>query len=176
MEKTDDIIIRTEFYTREDVALDHLNIYLFGENAERTSGTYVITECPNEDLAKLYIGKCHSRKTQALIRGLHNAYPITTKKSPRAGDHFGISTPIEDFKLFNRLISEDLDRIVATQKCVIVPAGGFATGSAALNKDYAELLQRLLKEKIGLQTEIVSHLFFVKMYGLLPVQDAHITI
>jgi hypothetical protein len=67
----------TQRFTRESVEKDNEYIYLFTDNANRTSGNNLVD--PNSWYADAY-GKNSKfpTKTQAVIRGLNNAFPITT--------------------------------------------------------------------------------------------------
>ena len=77
--KPSEIIPLTEFqrFTRESAEKDTDYMYLFTDNAGRTSGSGVID--PNSWYAKKYgTDKKYASKTQAVARGLENVYPITT--------------------------------------------------------------------------------------------------
>ncbi|MCX6711684.1 MAG: hypothetical protein NT139_01430, partial [Candidatus Woesearchaeota archaeon] len=64
-------------FTRESAEKDTEYMYLFTDNAGRTSGSGVID--PNSWYAKKYgTDKKYASKTQAVARGLENVYPITT--------------------------------------------------------------------------------------------------
>jgi len=67
----------TQRFTRESVKNDSDYIYLFTDNAERTSGSNLVD--PNSWYADAYgKSKKFPTMTQAVIRGLNNAFPITT--------------------------------------------------------------------------------------------------
>ena len=77
--KPNEVIPLTESqrFTRESAEKDTDYMYLFTDNAGRTSGSGVID--PNSWYAKKYgIDKKYASKTQAVARGLENVYPITT--------------------------------------------------------------------------------------------------
>jgi hypothetical protein len=64
-------------FTRESAEKDTDYMYLFTDNAGRTSGSGTID--PNSWYAKKYgADKKYASKTQAVARGLNNVYPITT--------------------------------------------------------------------------------------------------
>ena len=64
-------------FTRESAEKDTDYMYLFTDNAGRTSGSGTID--PNSWYAKKYgADKKYASKTQAVARGLENVYPITT--------------------------------------------------------------------------------------------------
>jgi hypothetical protein len=73
--KTNVIAIRKDF-KREQVSADRGYLYLFSDNAARTSGRNQNGECWYNELYD--VQSCYPNVTQAVIRGLPNAFPITT--------------------------------------------------------------------------------------------------
>lgn len=69
-------IALTKPFSRESVTDDSDYIYLFTDNAKRTSGSNTITA--NSWYVKKYGRQNFPGSTQAVIRGLDNAFPITT--------------------------------------------------------------------------------------------------
>ena len=69
----------TKPYTRKEVEQDTTSMYIFTDNTDRDSGK---TPIPNDSwYSKKYgEGKHFPTMTTALIRGLNNAYPITTQR------------------------------------------------------------------------------------------------
>lgn len=69
-------------FTRESVMNDPEWLYLFTDNLNRTSGRNHIDS--NSEYLKLYPNdkewQCYPTMTQAVIRGLNNAYPISTMR------------------------------------------------------------------------------------------------
>ncbi len=64
-------------WTRKDVTMDPEVMYIFTDNAARTSGNNPVDS--NSDYAKTYNKNAkYPGTTQAVIRGLNNAFPITT--------------------------------------------------------------------------------------------------
>jgi hypothetical protein len=82
-------------FTRQSVSQDTDYIYLFTDNAQRTSGNNLISDSSRYS-AIFGLGKKYPGMTQAVIRGLNNAFPITTmvddKRTQWTDDKF------EDFK------------------------------------------------------------------------------
>jgi len=66
-------------FTRNSVAKDANSLYIFTDNATRTSGSKKIDK--DSWYAKKYgAGKKYPAQTTAVIRGLDNAFPVTTVK------------------------------------------------------------------------------------------------
>lgn len=71
-----DIIPLTNNFSRQSVMADPTHLYLFTDNANRSSGSNRIAS--DTTYAKRYGQGTYPGMTQAVIRGLENAYPITT--------------------------------------------------------------------------------------------------
>jgi hypothetical protein len=147
---------RKEHFVRDEVKQDYSHLYLFGENLSYTSGNTKISnkdlDLCNRSLKSLYSGKKHPKKTQAVIRGLNNAFPITTKKATK--EQFEDTD--YDYDLFKRAINTDIERIISDGRSIVVPMDGFATGRAVLPKRFAEYLVIQLAT-IGLKFIVVEH-------------------
>ena len=82
-------------FTRESVEKDSEYMYLFTDNAKRTSGSQLVAD-ESRYSAVYGGGKKYPTSTQAVIRGLDNAFPITTmvddKRTQWTDDRF------EEFK------------------------------------------------------------------------------
>lgn len=63
-------------FTRQSVMNDPTHLYLFTDNAKRSSGSNKMS--PDTTYSKRYGQGSYPTMTQAVIRGLENAYPITT--------------------------------------------------------------------------------------------------
>jgi len=91
-------------FTRESVKKDSNYIYLFTDNAGRTSGSNKIK--PNWYTDKYGIEGNYPTMTQAVIRGLENAFPITTmvddKRTQWTDDRF------EEYK---KIIDSEIEEI-----------------------------------------------------------------
>lgn len=70
-----------EWWTREDVKDDEEYMYIFTDNSRRTSGHAPINQ---DEWYYKFFSKflkhplCHGNSTQAVCRGLRNAFPIST--------------------------------------------------------------------------------------------------
>ena len=74
-------------WTREDVENDPETLYIFTDNIDRDSGKTLIN--PNSRYAKKYgKNKHYPTRTQAVIRGLDNAMPISTQHWYHEGSYF----------------------------------------------------------------------------------------
>jgi len=133
-------IIRTnEPYTRESVSKDSQNMYIFTDDTDRNSGKGIIDD--NSWYSKKYgEGKHYPSMTTALIRGLDNAYPITTQhwyNNEKKGIN-GRWTD-EDFEEFKQVIDDDFKEIVENAhkyKAIVFPMGGiFNTHISAITKE-----------------------------------------
>ena len=107
--------ISTSIYTRNSVEMDTNSMYLFTDNAERTSKPNAKTE--NVDTDSWYYKKYKSQTdkplhygtlsnpTSAVIRGLNNAYPISTMSA------YGTNWTDDNFDLFEEVITDEIDQI-----------------------------------------------------------------
>lgn len=120
-----DVTVQSEFYNRNKVAKDTEHTYIFGENTYNrlAYGVYVLD--PTSPQADGFIPK----STQAVIRGLPNAFGIDTRKSMEQ------DYAEKDFDMY----VEDLDKVFKflelqrkKGKKFIVPADGIGTGKANL--------------------------------------------
>jgi hypothetical protein len=94
----------SERFDRDSVEEDDNYIYLFTDNANRTSGSELIDA--DSWYARAYgENKRYPSKTQAVIRGLNNAFPITTmvdeKKTQWTDDKFDQYKAIIDSEINN---------------------------------------------------------------------------
>ena len=184
-------------YIRENVAKDRNNIYVFADNFKRTSGYNNVGQSDNPRTDKLYLGKKFPTQTQAVIRGLPNALPITTKFGfhPNEVWHDGSmlgynlsSDMIEqmgnkvlnvksNYDIFKQVITMDIARIHDQYKdltnkripsTIIFPTGGFATGKARLTRAMATFLAAQLTNNFQIQ-------FAVKQFEkeAIPYSDAY---
>ena len=141
----------TEPYTRKLVMGNKNLMYIFTDNTDRDSGKSVI---PNSSWysQKYGEGKHYPSMTTALIRGLDNAYPITTQHWYNA-QYKGITGRWndDDFEEFKKVIDDDFENIY--QNCkkyekIIFPIGGiFNSKISQLNKIRTPKLYEYLMEK-----------------------------
>jgi hypothetical protein len=87
-------------------------MFIFTDNCDRTSGK---GEIPDDSEYSKRFGKtglCYPSTTSALIRGLDNAYPITTQKRFFPGSkRFNGNWTDDDFEEFKKVIDDDFEHI-----------------------------------------------------------------
>lgn len=132
-------VIRTDKpYIRKNVSEDVTSMYIFTDNTDRDSGKSLI---PNASWysQKYGEGKHYPSMTSALIRGLDNAYPITTQHWYNA-EHKGIAGrwSDQDIEEFKKIIDDDFEEIYKNANKfdrIIFPMGGiFNSKISAINK------------------------------------------
>lgn len=138
-------------YTRKNVREDKESMYIFTDNTDRDSGKSLI---PNTSWYshKYGEGKHYPSMTTALIRGLDNAYPITTQhwyNSQRKGIS-GRWTD-DDLEEFKKVIDDDFETIYndcKNFKRIVFPMGGiFNSKISAINKVRTPKLYSYLMDK-----------------------------
>lgn len=78
------VFYSTEYYTRDKVEKDSQSLYIFTDNTDRDSGSGIIDD--NSWYSQRYgIGHHYPTMTQAVIRGLDNARPISTQRWYHSG-------------------------------------------------------------------------------------------
>ena len=110
-EKEKIIIEYNGYWTRDNVEKDTKNLYIFTDNTDRDSGIELIDS--NSNYAKKYgVDKHYPKTTQAVIRGLNNAMPISTQrwynKEKKGVNGNWKDTDFDDFK---KVIDEEIDAI-----------------------------------------------------------------
>lgn len=156
------IIRADEFYNREAVAKDTKNLYIFTDNTDRDSGKGEISN--DSWYSKKYgNGKHYPKVTSALIRGLDNAYPITTQRwyNKKHKGIFGRWTD-KDIDEFKRIIDEDFNEITSNlgkYENIIFPIGGiFNSKIANISESRTPVLHSYLfnkcKELLSLTQQI----------------------
>ena len=111
----------------EEVSKDVNNMYIFTDNTDRDSGKQPISD-DSWYAVKYGKGKHHPTVTTALIRGLNNAYPITTQRYYNK-QFKGITGrwEDEDIEEFKKVIDDDFEEIYRNAKRyekIIFPVGG----------------------------------------------------
>lgn len=99
-------------YTRQAVENDRKTLYIFTDNTDRNSGSKLID--PNSEYAKKYgKDKHYPTVTQATIRGLDNAMPLSTQRWYNA-EHKGKTGrwTDNDFAAFKKVIDEEIQDII----------------------------------------------------------------
>ena len=109
-------------------------MYIFTDNCDRTSGK---TNIPDSSEYSKRFGKKglrHPSTTSAILRGLSNAYPITTQKHyvPGSKCKEGNWTD-DDFEEFKKVIDDDFEHIKKAckekgYKTIIFPINGVLNG------------------------------------------------
>ena len=132
-------VIRSSIpYTRKNVREDNTSMYIFTDNTDRDSGKSLI---PNTSWysQKYGEGKHYPSMTTALIRGLDNAYPITTQHWYNT-QHKGTTGrwTDQDIEEFKKVIDDDFEEIYKNAskfERIIFPMGGiFNSKISAINK------------------------------------------
>ena len=99
-------------YWRSDVKQDKNNIYIFTDNQDRTSGSGKI---PDDSEYSKRFGKTdlkYPTGTSAVLRGLPNAFPITTQKYYVKGTKcYEGNWSDDDFEDFTKVIDADFEAI-----------------------------------------------------------------
>lgn len=142
----------TLFFRRKDVDSDKENMYIFTDNTDRDSGNGKIDE--DSWYSKKYgNGKHFPSITSAVIRGLDNAYPITTQRWYNDNNK-GVSGRWndEDFEEFKKVIDDDFKTIYENfkrYKNIIIPHGGILNSKIAnISNDRTPVLFSYLKGKL----------------------------
>lgn len=138
-------------YTRKLVKEDKDSMYIFTDNTDRDSGKTLI---PNSSwyVKKYGEGKHYPTMTTALIRGLDNAYPITTQHHYNK-QYKGINGRWndDDFEEFKKVIDDDFNEIYENMnkfKRIIFPMGGiFNSKISNINKIRTPKLYAYLMNK-----------------------------
>lgn len=140
-------------YTRQSVESDPNTMYLFTDNAERTSAPNASIE--NVDKNSWYYKKYKSQTnkpihfgtlnnpTSAVIRGLNNAYPISTMSA------YGTNWIDENFELFKKTIDDEINQIKADlSKFKKLKIGDFRIGQGGLKAKLPIKHQNYLDNKL----------------------------
>lgn len=127
------VSVATEKFTRKSVKKDKDTLYLFTDNAERTSSP--TAEKENVDPKSRYYKKyksttdkpihygSNSNPTSAVIRGLDNAYPISTLAA------YGVQWTDENFDLFKKTVDDEIQEILNSGfKKIVIPDGRIGKG------------------------------------------------
>jgi len=134
-------------FTRESAEKDTEYMYLFTDNAGRTSGSGVID--PNGWYAKKYgADKKYAGKTQAVARGLNNAYPITTMVDDKRTQWTDVQ-----FDTYKKIIDDEIATIKeASKNYKGIKFGAempFGKGAISNMKDSAPKIWNYLNTKLA---------------------------
>jgi hypothetical protein len=140
-------------YTRQSVQKDSDSLYLFTDNAQRTSRPTATEE--NVDKNGWYYKKYKSQTdkplhfgstsnpTSAVIRGLNNAYPISTMSA------YGTNWKDSNFDLFKETISDEIAQIKKDLiKFNTVKIGNYRIGQGGRFAKLPEQHQKFLDAKL----------------------------
>ena len=150
----------TDKYTRESVTKDTDSLHIFTDNTDRTSGT------------KANVGGWYAEKygeglsygtdrnpTTAVIRGLDNAYPISTMKWFYKKHNVSVEEARwtdEEFDKFKEVIDDEIDQIKKAInsgkfKQIIIPMGDafFNTKIANITEERTPNIYKYLKNKLA---------------------------
>ena len=131
-DKEDGIFIEANNpWTREIASKDSKTLYIFTDNTERTSGSNRIAGTTR--YAQKYSNGRHlsyPTVTSAVIRGLENAFPISTQKTYSPSDPAAGRWEDSDLKEFRQTIQSEILAIIeafesGNYKRVVFPEGGF---------------------------------------------------
>lgn len=136
-------------YVRAEIEKDTENMYIFTDNTDRDSGHGTIS--PDSWYSKKYgEGKHYPTMTSAIIRGLDNAYPITTQhyyNNERKGEN-GRWTD-DDLNEFFDVIADDFLEILKNssryKKIIFPPDGIFNSKIANISKERTPKLEKFLR-------------------------------
>ena len=148
VEKTEIIpLTESERFTRESAEKDKDYLYLFTDNAGRTSGSGTID--PNSWYAKKYgTDKKYASKTQAVARGLENVYPITTMVDDKRTQWND-----KNFDKYKEIIDDEIDTIKkALSKYKGIKFGAempFGKGAISNMKESAPKIWNYLNQKLA---------------------------
>lgn len=152
-QENNNIEILTSNYTRQSVQNDADTLYLFTDNAQRTSRPTANEE--NVDKNSWYYKKYKSQTnkpihfgstsnpTSAVIRGLNNAYPISTMSA------YGTNWTDSNFELFKQTIDDEIAQIKEDlPKFSKVKIGDFRIGQGGRFAKLPQKHQQYLDNKL----------------------------
>lgn len=149
---TVNIDISKDRYTRKSVTNDNDTMYLFTDNAERTSRPKSVYPNITEGwYAEKYKDKTNkplhfgstSNPTSAVIRGLNNAYPISTMSA------YGTNWTNSNFDLFKQTIDDEINQIKQDlPKFSKLRIGNYRIGQGGLKAKLPSKHQSYLDQKL----------------------------
>lgn len=151
--ESNNIEILTSNYTRQSVQNDVDSLYLFTDNAQRTSRPSATEENVDKDgwYYKKYKNQTNkpihfgstSNPTSAVIRGLNNAYPISTMSA------YGTNWTDSNFELFKQTIDDEIAQIKKDlSKFSKVKIGNFRIGQGGRFAKLPQQHQQYLDNKL----------------------------
>lgn len=148
------ILIRTltKHVTRKDVENDPEWLYIFTDNLNRTSGSALV---PDDCWYRRHfnvIQCCYPSETLAVMRGLPNAYPISTMRTQFRNQIMEVP-----LNIVRRIWDHEIDLIIEALKSgnykgIVVPPSRIGKGRYSnLSGDYQDTLDRILLDKLYLE-------------------------
>jgi hypothetical protein len=99
-------------YSRITASRDKEHIFIFTDNLDRTSGQGKIPDGSSYSKRFGKTGLCYPSVTSAVLRGLENAFPITTQKGYKKGANPSTyNWTDDDFEEFKKVIDDDFEKI-----------------------------------------------------------------
>lgn len=148
-------------WTREEVEKDSNSLYIFTDNTDRDSGSNLID--PSSKYAEKYgKDKHYPTITQAVIRGLDNAMPLSTQRWYHKGAKGASGRwTDEDFEEFKKVIDAEIEDIekewnTGKYKRVVISGNGFFnTRISNISMERTPLIYQYLQRKLA-QIGIIS--------------------
>jgi hypothetical protein len=140
-------------YSRSSVEQDSESMYLFTDNAERTSrpnakeenvdkDSWYYKKYKSETNKPIHFGST-SNPTSAVIRGLNNAYPISTMSA------YGTNWTNNNFDLFKSTIDSEIGQIKSDMsKFKTIKIGNYQIGQGGRFARLPEMHQAYLNTKL----------------------------
>lgn len=159
-------IIAKNKWTRDIVAKDKRTLYVFTDNTDRTSGSNRIAATTT--YAKKYAGRRllgYPNTTSAVIRGLENAFPISTQKKYSPGNPSVGQWTDADLSEFRRIILNEINDIIEAfesgeYKRVVLPVGGIFEGPlSGISKERTPKLYRELTKQMEYLEKRIDEIF-----------------
>jgi hypothetical protein len=141
---------------RSDVEADTESLYIFTDNTDRDSGSGKVN--PNSKYAKKYgVDKHYPTMTQAVIRGLDNAMPISTQRWYHQGAKGTTGRWTDDaFEEFKTTIDAEIEAIkqewdTGNYKRVVIgsKSGFFNTRISNISKERVPQIHDYLEQKLN---------------------------
>ena len=141
-------------YSRITASKDKEHIYVFTDNLDRTSGQGKISDDSSYSKRFGKTGLCYPSVTSAVLRGLENAFPVTTQKGYKKGTNPSIyNWTDDDFEEFKKVIDDDFEKIKEacvkySTDTVYFPSTGVLNGNISqLTFDRTPILYNYIIEK-----------------------------
>ena len=166
------VVTATSNWSRDAAFKDAGSLYVFGDNADRSSGRQPLFsdswyQMKYGNGKQLYYP---TRNTTAVIRGLENAYPITTVKTYIEGnkDYDKIRYFDKDIEEFRKQIKQDIDQIIEAYDTgkysrIVFPANGmFGSNISQITRDRCPEIFEALREEL---MRLYKHVYIKEFEG-----------